>query len=402
MASAGWAKMSPRVPELVDAREAAVRLRPGDHPGITLDARYPREHPVRRRRQRHPPRPGLGIAEPQLAGRPVEVVPPERQDLVPAAPGEQQEADRRHHHGHARPLGLGFEQHPAEPRIFIRAQEPLAPALPVALHRPARVGPRRGHAPGHRQLEHLRDHAQRLVRLARSVPQLVVQRRDMRPVDLGQLQPTQLRQDVQLEQAPEGLHRPRPAVHRDMRRHVALREIGHRRLLHGRRRHRVLAAPDPVDDLRRLAPRLLRGHLDIPADDSALRQPARYARLGDVDFAPGRVDPYPESRLVAVPEHLVAAFDGKGVYGSLAELDGAHGRISGLDSLAVTLPNPSSIRKRPNVKLASLTVPARPHLRRLCGVNENKVLIFTVCYGSLDPARSQLILIVILRHTGQN
>ena len=276
----------------------------------------------------HPARTRLGIAEPQLAGRPIEVVPSQRQDLAPAAPGEQQQPDRRDRRGHARPLGLGLEQHPAEPRIFISAQEPLAAALLVALHRPARVGPRRGHAPSHGELEHLREHAQRLVGLGGLAAQLVVQRRDMGPVDLGQLEPAQFRQDVQPEQAPEALHRPRPAVHRDMRRHVALREIGHRRLRNRRRQDRVLPAPDPVDDLCRLAPRLLRGHLDIPADDTALWQAARSTRLGNVDLAPGRVDPYPESRLVAVPEHLVAALDGKGVYGSLAELDGAHGRIS--------------------------------------------------------------------------
>ena len=145
------------------------------------------------------------------------------------------------------------------------------------------------------------------------------------------------------------LHRPRLAVHLDMRRHEARREIGHRRRLRGRR-HRVPAAPDAVDHPGRLQPRILGIDVLVPAHRRPLRQPARRARLGDEELAPGGVDPYPEPRQLAVPEHGGSAFDAQAVDGSLAQFDGAHGGQS--------FPCPGTRAAQPGDP--SVTVPRRP------------------------------------------
>ena len=124
---------------------------------------------------------------------------------------------------------------------------------------------------------------------------------------------------------------------------------------------------------------------------------ARTARPlpSNVDPAPGRVDPYPESRLVAVPEHLVAALDGKGVYGSLAELDGAHGRVLRHRSPAVTLPNPSSTRKRQDFKPASPADLSCPRLRHPGGTRDYKTQNITACYDPFVLILSCLTLFVV-------
>ncbi len=75
-----------------------------------------------------------------------------------------------------------------------RKREALADSLLVALDRPAGVGLRRGHAPRHRQLEHRREYADRLVGLGGHVPETVVQCRDMGAVDLAQSEVLTLQQ----------------------------------------------------------------------------------------------------------------------------------------------------------------------------------------------------------------
>ena len=74
------------------------------------------------------------------------------------------------------------------------------------------------------------------------------------------------------------------------------------------------------------------------------------SRLGDEELAPGGVDPYPEPRQLAVPEHRGSAFDGQAVDGSLAQFDGAHGGQS--------FPCPGTRAARPGDP--SVTVPRRP------------------------------------------
>ena len=173
------------VPERVEALKTAALLLARDHPRVVLRARQPRQHPLHRRRQRHPARTRLAVPEPQLARPAVDVVPAQHEDLVATAPGQQQQPDRRHRRRHERAFGFDLEQHAAEPGVFVLGQEALAAFLPVALDRPARVGPRRGHAPGDRKLEHLREHAHRLVRPGGRRAQPVMQRGDMRAVDLA-------------------------------------------------------------------------------------------------------------------------------------------------------------------------------------------------------------------------
>ena len=141
--------------------------------------------------------------------------------------------------------------------------------LLVTAHRPARIASRRRHAPGFRQLEHLRQHAHRLVGLVGLVPHLVVQRRDMGPIHRRKRQRAQLRHDVGVQTPPEHVHRRRPAVHLQMRAYVALREIGNGRLRRRWRRKRLLPPSQPVYDLGRTAARHLQGGFDIRSEGRA-------------------------------------------------------------------------------------------------------------------------------------
>ena len=87
-------------PHLVEIGQVRVLLLARDHPRVAVDARDAPENPFHRGRQRHPPRPGLRVADPDLPRRAVDVVPPQRRDLVLAAPGKQQQPDRRHRRRH--------------------------------------------------------------------------------------------------------------------------------------------------------------------------------------------------------------------------------------------------------------------------------------------------------------
>ena len=86
--------------------------------------------------------------------------------------------------------------------------------------------------------------------------------------------------DMKPHDTPEGIDRLRAAVDLDMHAHVALGELGHRRLRNGLGRHRILAALDAVDHDHRFAPRRVGPHVAVAADDGALRA-GRAARLTD-------------------------------------------------------------------------------------------------------------------------
>ena len=150
-----------------------------------------------------------------------------------------------------------------------------------------------------------------------------MQRRDVGALDLGQPHMTELRQDVEPHDPPERLDRARPAVHRHMRLHVAIRQVGHRRLRGGRLRKRLLAPLQPVDDLRRLAARLLHRDVCRRPDGDPFRAPGRPALLDHVDLAAAGVDPYPESAELPIPEHRAPVLDGERVDDPLVEPDRA-------------------------------------------------------------------------------
>ena len=83
----------------------------------------------------------------------------------------------------------------------------------------------------------------------------------------------------------------RTAVHLRMRAHAALRQARHRELGHRRRRDRIHAALDAVDDRRRLLAGLLGRGVAVPADGHTL-QTVRSARLDDVSLPPRAMDPH--------------------------------------------------------------------------------------------------------------
>ena len=261
------------------------------------------------------------LAEPDLARRAVDVVPPERDDLVLAAPGQQQQTYRRHPRGKKPALRFGLVQHPAERAVFLGRQEPLAPGLRVRPHRAARIAPGRRHPPRLGEPEHLREHADRLVRLGRLVPHPEVQVRHMRTLHRRQRQMAELGHDVAVHNAPEGLHRSRLAVHLDMRLHVACRQVrdGGLRLRCGR--ERLLAAPDAVEHARRVLARLVGRHLAVRAERGAFHAARQPPHLHHVDLAPRRIHPDAEAGQVAVPEHRVAALDPQRVHRALGNPD---------------------------------------------------------------------------------
>ena len=245
--------------------------------------------------------------------RAVDVVPPERDDLVLAAPRQQQETNRRDPRGQQAALRLGLVQHPAELPVLLRRQEPLPPVPLVEPNRPAGIAPRRRHAPCLGEPEHLRQHLHGMVRLGGLVPHLEMQVRHMRTLHGGELKAAELGHDVAFHHAPERRDRVRPAVHLDMRRHAARRQVGHGGLRRRRRRERLLAALDAVDDGRRILACFVGRDIAVDAEGGALHA-GRPAHLDHVGLAASAVHPDPEAGQVAVPEDRIATLRGERVH----------------------------------------------------------------------------------------
>ena len=158
--------------------------------------------------------------------------------------------------------------------------------------------------PGFREREHPGQHTHHLVALVRLFPKLVVQGRHIRPFHRRDRKVTEFRQDVQLHQPSECFLRGWPAVHRDMRPQVSFGKIRHRGC---RARDRVIPPLDPIDDGRRLSPRLFRAECDMGANAYALERSVGPVCLGDVHLAPGAVDPDTEAGKITVPEEGIGA-----------------------------------------------------------------------------------------------
>ena len=309
-------------PDLVEILQMVARQLPRDDPGVALDARNAGQHPFDRRRQRYPPRAGFPVANPDLARGAVDIVPAQGDDLVLPAARQQQQPDRRDPRGTEPALRLRLVQHPAEPAVLLRRQEPLAASPLVEPHRPARIASRRRHAPGLGQLEHLGQHHHRLVRLHRLVPHPEMKLGHMRALDRRHRQMSQFGQDVEIEHAPKRLHRARTAVHFEVGLDVALGQLGHCRRRRRRMRERILAAPDAVDDPRRLDARLGRRNLPMYADLDAFRLARRPPDLDHVDLASARIHPDAETGEVPVPEQRIAALDGHALHRPLGNPNG--------------------------------------------------------------------------------
>ena len=156
---------------------------------------------------------------------------------------------------------------------------------------PARVAAGRRHLPGLGEDEHPGQDPDRQVGRRRRLAQLVVQRRDILRPDLPERLLSQGRQDVVLQRQAVVLRRARLAADLDMVLEAALREIGDGGL---RRRSRILAPLDAVDDNSRLAPMLFDRLVADPPQRDPL-QAGRPAGLDDVELAPGGVDPHAET-----------------------------------------------------------------------------------------------------------
>ena len=207
-------------PWRVDVGEMAARLLARDHPWIVRKPGNVSQNARDGRRQRHHARSRLRIAQAQLPGRAVDIVPAQLQDFVAPASGQHQQPDRRRHMGPDRAFGFHFVQRPAQaPELRIR-EEPLARARSVPAHRPAGVLADLAKAPVLGQRHHLRHDLQHRIRRVGLAAHLVVQLRGMLGRDLPDEHGSECRKNVIVERRPVDLGPrrrhpcPRPREHR--------------------------------------------------------------------------------------------------------------------------------------------------------------------------------------------
>ena len=289
-------------------------LRARNHPRVALDARQLRQHPRRRRRQRHQPRAGLRVRELQLARGKVHMLPLKLDDLVAPASRQHQQTDRRRRIDRQPALGLHPVQHRAEVTELRLGQEPLALLLPVLAHVLARVaaGPQ---LPFLGEVEQLAADLQRPVRLIGDVAEIEVERVDVLALDVLHRHAAVGRHDEALHHAAVHPLRALLAAHVDMLFQIARGKLGHR---HRAPLHRLLAALDAVDRKSCFLARLVGG--DYPV--APQRHPARLPLvpgLDHVDLRAARIDPHPESGNPVVPEHRVAVLHRERIDGALGD-----------------------------------------------------------------------------------
>ena len=291
------------------------------HPGNALGPLDTVEHLQDRRGQRHHARAGLRVAQPQNPRRPVDVVPFQIEDLVRAATGQHQQADRRDRGRHHRVLGLEPGQRRAEVPVLLGRQEALAGCLAVLTDMAGRPASGWHHPPVLGEREHLGGHPHRLVRRRGLVPQLVVQRRHVLRPDILQNLRAKRGEDVVPDGQPVVLGRARLAPHRHVLIEAAFGQIGHGGLQRRLCWDRVLAPLDPIDDDGRLASALIDRLAADPSQGDPL-QAGRPPGLDDVELAPGGVDTDAEARQVAVPEDRVLAVGLQPLHNPLGQLEG--------------------------------------------------------------------------------
>ena len=119
------------LPMLVNADQAGARLGASDHPRVVGNARNGSEHAHDRGCERHGSRSCLAIPDADLLRRAVHIVPPQRQDLVQAAPGEHQQPDRRNGVHRRAALCFSLRENAAQAADLVRRQEAFALLLLV-------------------------------------------------------------------------------------------------------------------------------------------------------------------------------------------------------------------------------------------------------------------------------
>ena len=303
-----------------DGAEVRARLLADDDPGVVGHAHYPGQHGLGGGCEGDHAGAGLAVAEAELACGAVHVVPAQREDLVQAAAGEHEEAERRDGVGgdravHARLcVRLRLRQHRFPSAGTPRGEEALALLLPVLADGAAGVGAVGHQAPGGGEGEHLGEDHEGAVGGAGRVAQAVVQGLDVGALDHAERHHAEGGEDVVLQRAPVDAGGVGVAVLCDVGGHVALCEVGdgHGAGL-GRGHGGVLAALDAVDDLGGAEPRLRCGDLAVGAEGDAARAAAG-AALHDVDLAAGGIDADAEAGELAVPDDDVARGRGERVH----------------------------------------------------------------------------------------
>ena len=302
------------VPVMIEIGKVFAGLRARNDPRVARDAGQFRQHPRRRRRQRHQPRTGLRVRELQLARFKIDMLPFERDDLVAPAPGQHQQTDRRRRVDRQPSPGLHIGQHRPQMAELRLGQKPLALRLLILAHVPARVAPA-AQLPLLREVEQAGPDLQRPVRLVGNVVQIAVQLVDVLALHVLDRHAAVGRHDETLDRPAVRLPRALLAAHVDMLRQIARGELRHR---HRAPVHRVLAAPHAVEGPGRLLARLIGG--DDPVTPE--RHPARLPLvpgLDDIHLRPGRIDPDPEARNTVIPEDLIAVLDDKRIDRALGD-----------------------------------------------------------------------------------
>ena len=161
---------------------AVVPPRARDDVGVAVDPGDARQHRRGGRRQLHRPRTGLCVGEPHLPRLDVDLVPAQIEDLVLAAPGQQQQADRHRRVRPDAPAPFRLVQHPAETAELLVRQEAFVAALPVHRDLPARVAALRDQLPLLGGPVDPEQHFHDTVRCRRRVAEPVVQRAHRRMI----------------------------------------------------------------------------------------------------------------------------------------------------------------------------------------------------------------------------
>ena len=214
------------------------RCPPGFAPGITQglpgDPGQAGEDGHRSGGEGHHPRPRLAVAEAQLGRLEVHLLPAKGEDLVPAAAGQHEEAQRRRRRcpepsPPALPgLRLDLVEDPPEPPELLLREEPLPVVLAVLADRAARVVAGAAKAPDLGEAEHPVEDRDHLVGPVGDVAEPEVEGRDVSVGDRADRQPAEGGEDPPRERPPVGHDRPRLAAHRHILAKEAIRELGHR------------------------------------------------------------------------------------------------------------------------------------------------------------------------------
>ena len=311
-------------PVLPEAAHVRARPSTGKHPGIAGHGLDAVEQVGHRLSDRHQPGTRLAVPQPYLARRAVDVVPPQRPHLVPAATGQRQQPDRRHRRRPRRALRFGLVQCPPEPAVFSRRQEPLPAGEPVLSHAPGRIAPAGAKPPVAGECEHRPQNVPCVVCRCRGVAKRVVKRGDVPAAHRRHRQLPQRGQYLVAKHLPVTAQGRGLAAQRHLFGQVSLGQVRHRGFgdRPGLAFERVPPRLDPRDRRRGLCPRLL--HREGPV--RAQRDPARAVRpaaLHHVGLSSRGVHSHPEAGQVRIEHHARVTLRRQPLHDAFGESDGA-------------------------------------------------------------------------------